>query len=557
MHPAFLLPEILQEIFNYLDPEPDAPFARFEPVSYSTRQRRPSRNHTLTCLARTCKAFLDTALGELWASSDPGRLLQTLDNRLLIEGRKVLVRPSPRERWIVDLESFTESDWDAFHRHSHLVRELHLGAGVHVNSPALRVLASPPSNLKLTFPRLTRLCIDDFYPVLLPHWLLFMSPSLQSLDVRSYRHNTDALIPLLTSIPDLCPHLEHLVIRLRTYSDTAFIEDDYGHCRGSFIDVLSLIVPQLQSLKSLRVPDLTGTAMTDLPSRIKRLSLDSARNITTLSTIRLDDLCSLHLGSPESLDVAPLKIDELLSIIPCFSRCPPMISFTSALPFSPQASHQFFSLLPDPPECNLQALRMDPRGYTMERDGTVMLSNLQPLFRYTSLCTFIWYFSAPIALTDDDFLQLAAAWPNLEELTMIWPFSPSPESNLSYRGLFAFATACRHLRFLEVALDSERRGGVPLGSLDNGLPLSDTLESLKLDSQHVSLENVAAFSVVLALAFPRLRHVYLWALEGSRYLGHDIANALDGLRAMRRSGEMFSLTTEKLKERVAMFFVRD
>jgi len=140
---------------------------------------------------------------------------------------------------------------------------------------------------------------------------------------------------------------------------------------------------------------------------------------------------------------------------------------------------------------------------------------------------------------------------------MTWPFPPSVESNLSYRGLFAFAAACRRLRFLEVALDSERRGGIPVEPLEGGLAMNEALESLKLDSQHIALEHVAAFTVVLALAFPRLRHVYLLALEGSYYLGHDIANALDELRVMRRSGEMFSLTTEKLKERVAMFFVRD
>ncbi|KAI1788301.1 hypothetical protein LXA43DRAFT_1159872 [Ganoderma leucocontextum] len=455
-HSVLFCQEILLEILAHLSPG-------WFPWDYSDRDRYPSQDlkhrrllqQTLASCARTCRAFSDLALAELWRVLDHHVLLlkllpwRTNDDGLFEE--------------VLRLEPEIDGQvWSRFRWYARLVREMKGYVytdqiDVHRNTWTLlasRLREEPllPSLRRLQMPA----NVEDIVP-----FLFFLSPTVRAftlefeLGSRVAVQDRDFLHPFLALISEPSRHPQDLPVRhlLGRKGDTEEVMQHLRKCTrlrmleeldlskvaysidSSSIAALSRL-PSLHTLSTglwVRVPPITPsftfTGFASLRNlSLRLLPLPTLSDILATSGLRTSTLRSIHLAS------SACTTDETPSPIPISEFQRHLSLIRTALPDDLES----FRL------CLIYSTRTEPPH--------PLSALFAPFFTLGRLKTFDVSFRRGYVphVADEDLRALAAAWPHLEVLSIwVWEmraptFSAARPPTVA--GLVELARGCPRLR---------------------------------------------------------------------------------------------------------------
>ncbi|KAG2120531.1 uncharacterized protein F5147DRAFT_831815 [Suillus discolor] len=396
MHQALLVPEILLEIFAYVNTKP----------STSTQK-------LLAALARTCKIFHEPAMDLLWTEIHGGTRLQS-DERIF---------------WAKGVKPLSAHEARQFLRHSSRIRTLNI-RGAH--SHLLSIIPAEAC----VFPRLRSLSLSTAYlNLFLPH--TFHQCHLLTVDEG------------LKSFVTRCIALEHL-----------YIYTDFFYNSTSQRSLLSDRIRWCTRLVTLSCPTLdlaTWKHLSCLPTLLK-LEIDQSRwygdppspseqdimnispflNITTLSFGRLfyvvDIIMVMQHSQFPSLKEFRFEADHLSSeeaeeLFHALSRCKACRTLEEIIICSPD-------------DCGLAPINNEP------------LKSIPHFLCFTQLRTLRLMFCNPYIYLDNDILlQAMSSWPHIRTLEINYLDGHLSSSEVSLHGLFTALSLCPQLHTLRIPIN--------------------------------------------------------------------------------------------------------
>ncbi|KAH7930244.1 hypothetical protein BV22DRAFT_66416 [Leucogyrophana mollusca] len=476
MHRSLLIAEIQLSIFDQV----------------FNVDRRPDRK-TLAALARTCRAFTETALDVQWRHLDFFvRVIQCL----------------PRDLWNLDAGSdgnisvltfqrtMIPSDWAVFQKYARRVRFVmgpgavthsNPGRAISIDGQVFIALCSAPAPIPL-LPNLTSLNWNlrarGHIHIL---WRL-ISPSLTSLMlcVQASTLTSPRDLSLLALLGHVCPSLKefHVV--------------GAGDARG-VVHALTWSVCRMQNLTAITNHHLGSEAilhLARLPS-LTHLTISIPPNFNPISTV-------LHLRKPAFSSLRELNVcsDTLVrttAFLKLIDVAPEVVVAransasgavvvadlfaTLASSCSPNAVHNVRIS-----DITYPSIEVDPQDYT------IGLQELRPLLRFAKLRHLHLDTECSFALDDTTLLEMAKAWPNIVVLSLNRYARWDIAAQVTPLGFLTLLQRCPNLAELSIAID--------FSSIDSELPLdrprsgfsTKTLEELHLGNSRVEYPiAIAAF----------------------------------------------------------------
>ncbi|KAG2036393.1 hypothetical protein BDR03DRAFT_959938 [Suillus americanus] len=357
-------------------------------------------NKTLLALALTCKSFSGLALDLLW---------QNLD------GFEPLIRCLPQSLWgwgpglgarkLVFRRIMTFDDWSIFRKYNHRVRSLRTRPILTVAGTEIwRALSCPPFPLPL-LPNLTSLTWDLDAPDIFLYIWLFVTPKLARLNIAT-RTFGPSEHSILSFISMLCPSVSHF-----NFSSFADSEDTSTALQ---------CWPHLTSVTTRRVSEAAILHLFKLPSlRVLTFYLPpTPMFVDTKKLLQGSVLCALQEMTVVCSSLVPVDaFFKGLFIAPkliCFNIHGGVDS-ARGLPAS-------ISRISDSCAHNsLEQIRLFITDRPTDNKTSIRLAVFKPLFAFHNLrkLDFEAYHHYVVRWDDSVLLQMAKAWPLLEELHFI------------------------------------------------------------------------------------------------------------------------------------------
>ncbi|KAG1794960.1 hypothetical protein EV424DRAFT_640529 [Suillus variegatus] len=418
MHQALLVPEVLLEIFAYMN--------------YNTiPSARTSTQKLLAALARTCKIFHEPAMDLLWTEIHGLEPLLGCVTRLhpLIyrRGTRLYNLYKPTISWAKGVEPLSAHEARQFLRHSSRIRTLN------IRSAHPHLLSIIPAEA-CVFPRLRSLSLSTAYlNLFLPH--TFHQSHLLTFDEG------------LKSFVTRCIALEHLYIYTDHYYDStsqrSLLSDRIRWCTR--LVTLSCPMLDLETWKHLScLPTLLKLEIDqgydDPPSLSEQdiVNLSPFLNITTLSFRQLfyavDIIMFMQHSQFPSLKEFRFEADHLSSeeaeeLFHALSRCKAYRTLEEITICSPDESG--FAPL------NSEPLTSIPHFLCFTQLGTLQLMFYNPC----------------IYLDNDILLQAMSSWPHIRTLAINCLDDHVSSSEVSLHGLFTALSLCPQLHTLRVPIN--------------------------------------------------------------------------------------------------------
>ncbi|KAM6501883.1 hypothetical protein JOM56_001860 [Amanita muscaria] len=420
---------------------------------------------TLAALALTSRHFYEPAQAILWYDLDNlGPLIRCMPDDLW-RGRKL------SDSWteLSFCRSIKETDWDRFRANATRVRRFGFtGDFGHTNfllatdvyhffHQAGVTTSLLPEVQTLTWPCFGQGDTDDVFP----HISLFLSPSVQELDIAvisSQPKRCQSRVSLLPSLVSLCPNI--VSFHLNVTND--MVNQNYPAQQHYYLATYP-IIERWQSLQRLCITGLPGATLSDLP-----------RLAPTLKTLEISFWASNFQESLESLPsvwkftamdtliVRNCRYDFALQLIQMMGQSP-LRSLVLDLDeeychFSPGEWQSLFRTMQvHLVHYSLEELCLDS-WYPHEEDDPLephplTVGLLEPLFPFKNLRKLSIAYCDSFHLDDAAIEVVAAAWVHLEYL-QFREYEHSPLPVCTIRGLISIAKHCRALRHLEFAFNA-------------------------------------------------------------------------------------------------------
>ncbi|KAJ7073007.1 hypothetical protein C8F01DRAFT_1244011 [Mycena amicta] len=413
---------------------------------------------SLYAMALTCKTFLEPTLDVMW--NDQYGLRSLLGcfpaDAISPNGNTIRVlRPLLPEDW--ERPSFYAYRIRHYHGHDHDARVTNLAEVLDALS-----LSLAPGNLLL--PALTRLTWWHHTESTTSFIRLFLSPDIQKIQLTL----SSSLFPLLPQLPDLLQNLDTIRIRLRG--------DPVDHLMAG--PPISSLIGNLTSsnLVSLDVPNAEWSDVAHL-ARLRRLKRLFVRRLGAPSSALGDQ--SVHVLPPDPfpslrrLKLIGTSVQSLIHFFLVVGRLDlefiwlnlPSLALradTTALytliskccsPSLNDFEHSIDDLDEEDPAVDVIAFHT----------STAVLCELYSL---RSLQRLSLYNPAGFGLDDQGIIQLARAFPQLEELILADSVLPDDQAitvtNVTLAGLRALAEHCPNLHHLSLSFDASVIPPVPL-----------------------------------------------------------------------------------------------
>ena len=445
MHHALEIQDILSIIFLHCSPP--GPKSAYREEAYS-----PS---DLPILARTCRAFKETALDLLWKDlSDLSPLLRCLPEISHQVSPGISVRiPSIRPVLLMNLFSFfsaipgssirfarslTQTEWDTLQSYTYRIRSIRI-SNCELDEKSLRILSNPPTTAPL-FPNLHTLrCEYTENTMSLLHLPL---PSLISLDV--WFKNLRVFRSSLKLFPNFSPNI-------RTFRMSV------SHLGATFSGTEPDYMRRQQSLCSVDCDRVTFDM--DTLVHLSRMSSLTHLNLALSATSPLagsDLLIFSHLHDLALLSDSLETISQFLSRV----RLPAIINFravTNSCPSRQEFSYFSAGLRTCNAGHTIEGLKLDQRHYfgNNVHSGAFLLclEDLRPFMAF-SLRQLTLDIECNVGLSDSELLTLASAWPQLEKIFMNVQWGWNMPSGITPSGLLQLLQICRPLSQIGLAINT-------------------------------------------------------------------------------------------------------
>ncbi|KIK46185.1 hypothetical protein CY34DRAFT_800697 [Suillus luteus UH-Slu-Lm8-n1] len=390
-------------------------------TSVATPFRHAFKGKTFIALALTCKAFSETALDLLWRD---------------LHGFQPLIKCLPESLWKQDgrkLEfqrTMTLDDWSIFCKYNYRVRTLVHQCHESYDRQSVcsidiwRALSCPPCSLPL-LPNLTSLTWTEASDVTLQYIRLFATPRLTSLKISPRAHGyspfsingtseqfTFGPSEQLTfsSIAQSCPFVSHFDFDPERFHSMASV--------GETSTVLQ-VWSHLTSVRTGTISEAAILHLSDLPSlRVLKCGLPSTSiSPDAQKLLQRHVFCAL-----QELDVTCKSLVTLEAFLEQLTITPKTLSFTITQAVdSAQGLPGLTSRLSNVcTHSSLQEVRLCIRvgdQYTSP-NVSIEAAAFQPLFAFNNLRKLD--FEADdyciVRMNDAALMQMAKAWPRLEEL---------------------------------------------------------------------------------------------------------------------------------------------
>ncbi|KAG1846073.1 hypothetical protein DFJ58DRAFT_501358 [Suillus subalutaceus] len=401
---CIMIAELRWNIFDLVAP-PDMPVSDAEGTWVFLDMRK-----TLLALALTCKSFTEPALDLLWRH---------------LGGLEPLIKCLPQSLWKQDGEklefqsSITLDDWSIFCKYNHRVRSLlnqcheRYSKNTICGAEIWRVLSCPPFSLPL-LPNLTSLTWAKASDQTFQYVRLFVTPKLTMLNISAAYYPPFTFGPseqsIMLSIAKSCPSVSHL--------NFGWNRDEFTESVGDTSTVLQLW-SQLTSVKTGIVSEAAILHLSNLPSlRVLKFTLPST--LVSADTRKL--LQRLVFCALQELDISCKNMVFLDAFLEKLTITPKVLSFTITHGVgSARALPALISRLSNACAHNsLRQVRLSITGQPANRDTSIDAAAFQPLFAF-NLRKFDFAVDGHCVVRMDDatLLQMAKAWPLLEDLSII------------------------------------------------------------------------------------------------------------------------------------------
>ncbi|KIJ65160.1 hypothetical protein HYDPIDRAFT_27882 [Hydnomerulius pinastri MD-312] len=504
MHRALQIPEVLQNILSL-----------FRVRGSTIHANRGLDNKTLAALSRTCRTFQNPALDVLWADLayiDP--LVLCLPEDLYLTEDRSLQGSGHNLKVLVMRRPLTPTDWSIYQRYAARVRTL--GTVVPYserqrNIEAKFMLAlSFPSTTGVLFPRLREILWSDRRPETSMAFLrTLLSPQLTKLHLDwcgPFPHDRSVWdihdMSLLSSIGKLCPSLTDFLLRIPN--------DSREHASLA----LSHLLPSLTNLNSV------SCQIIDASTLLYLAGLHSLRYISFALTQQFPDLCLCEgFDALEELVVEAETLQLALSLLLKLHFSPKTVQFS--LWESPEASciQDIFVNLPS--HCATHVLQtislqdIPALGWDPDLATTVTFETVKPILPFHHLTTLTMDVVCNFDITDDQFEEMASAWPKLSTLELNTHHGWGNESQLTFNGFLSFLRKCPHLKIIAIALNAHHAQFIRTGTdTKPRVPGSGAVHH-NLTSLNV-LDSVIQYTAILPIAdwlsaiTPNLEHIHAW-----------------------------------------------
>ncbi|CCM04262.1 uncharacterized protein FIBRA_06431 [Fibroporia radiculosa] len=467
---------------------------------------------SLAALARTSHAFHEAALNALWHTQI---------------GIVNLIKCMPLDLWeeimsgLKFVRPVVPNDWERFDYYAYRVRSV----------LAYRAISSPERERMISPVRL----LDDVYiairqcrpsaPLLpnvqtlswsrlfhvtsFPFIEMFYGPQLSSLTLLSFDISCAETLPLIARIPKLLPELCKLSLHL-----WPGIGRDVGGRPNSFA------VPPgtLSALRNLR--ELTLYSDLPIPYYLEMFRYEAILN-------------SREFVLPGPLILPPPGLINLQLLSHTLSPCKSILElshYSSLRYISVTASHDipkliglFFRALHD--HCSHTALqelhitvgRIAINATDSRPELTSESASFHWLYVFSSLQRLVVHLAPNVHLNDRDLEDMAAAWPEIRELSfnreviIVPPFSPA----ITWNGVVSLARHCHNLQTLGIDFNVSG-SNVPQGDFSSDVIPNRTVTTLILGHSSLGGDPREAVAAVLGL-FPNLENVEILLVLSSNF----------------------------------------
>ncbi|KAG2096344.1 uncharacterized protein F5147DRAFT_656650 [Suillus discolor] len=428
MHQALLVPEVLLEIFAYVNTIPSTTWQKTERFGYVNTIPPTQITSTLAALARTCKIFHEPVMDLLWIEIHGLEPLLGCVARL----HPLIYRRGTRWddifSWAEGVEPLSAHEARQFLRHFSRIRTLN------IERTHLQLISVIPANVYV-FPRLRSLSLsiaylNHFLPLTLhPRHLLNIDKSRQSFVTR-------------------CSALEHLYIHTDGYYDIA-----------SQLSLLSDRIRRCTRLVTLSCPMLnweTWKHLSCLPTLLK-LEIDQGYDDTpSLSKRDIVNLSFLNITSLSFRGLADAA--EIITVIQ-HSQFPSLKKFKlAALYLYPEEAEQLFHALSCCKACQtLEEITICSPDEEHGPSDSEPLTPVPHLLCFTQLRTLqLWFYNPCIYLDNGILLQAMFSWPHIRTLEINYLDDLDDHhasSEVSLHGLFTALSLCPQLHTLQILIN--------------------------------------------------------------------------------------------------------
>ncbi|OAX38266.1 hypothetical protein K503DRAFT_691844, partial [Rhizopogon vinicolor AM-OR11-026] len=455
---------------------------------------------TLLALALTYESFTGPALDLLWRELD---------------GLGPLVRCLPQSLWKLDkheqeLEfqrAMTLDDWTIFCKYNHRVRSLHHDMRL-TSSPSARIgteiwgaLGCPPFSLPL-LPNLRSLTWDAPSGIF-SYIQWFVTQKLTTLNIHTSCFEFKfgpSVQSVLSCIPILCPSLSHFHFHSQRESGDASITlQRWSHLisasTGKISDAAILYLSNLPSLRELHIELHHPTPIAaDTQKLLQRPAFCALQELgVTCESLATSDAFF------ETLSIAP----KILSFRMNDGEDSPSALPASISRISNACAHSALE--------HLQIL-VFYLNHDSELDASISAATFQPLRAFHNLRKLDFQSDYDVQLDDIALLQMAKAWPLLEELAIHGQFSAAWGDHprlITPDGFVSLLKHCPRLTSVAIVINwsaVDRRGispEIPYQGFAHG-----ALSYADFDSS--TIRHVTGIAAFLSAIAPKLERVDGW-----------------------------------------------
>ncbi|KAG2109936.1 uncharacterized protein F5147DRAFT_772785 [Suillus discolor] len=440
---CIMIAELRWNIFNLVGP-PDTPVTRSIGQLSETGWVSfdfPRTRMTLLALALTCKLFTEPALNILWRH---------------LGGIEPLIRCLPQSLWkqhrgrLEFQRAMTLKDWTIFCKYNHRVRSLlnqchqQYSRDMKYGAEIWRALSCPPFSLPL-LPNLTSLTWTEASDETLQYIQLFVTPKLTMLNISSVHF----LVPftfgpseqsIFLSIAKSCPSISHFDF------DFGRDTDDSTESVGDTLQLWS----QLTSVKTGTLPEAAILHLSNLPSlRILKFTLPSILiSADTQKLLQRPMFCAL-----QELNISSRNMVFLDAFLKELTIAPKIVSFTIKDGVgSARALPDMISRISNACAYNsLQQVQLIITARPPDLETSIEAASFQPLLAFRNLREFCFVVGCVVRMDDAALLQMAKAWPLLEDLSITG--YPHSSHQVTPHAFVLLLRHCPHLVSVAIPVD--------------------------------------------------------------------------------------------------------
>ncbi|KAG1799261.1 uncharacterized protein HD556DRAFT_1457687 [Suillus plorans] len=464
MHQALLVPEVLLEIFAYVNTIPST--------------QTTSNQKLLAALARTCKIFHEPAMDLLWTEIHGG-----------IRWDEPWAEP-----WAKGVEPLSAHEAREFLRHSSRIRTLD------IQSDHPHLLSVIPAEA-CVFPRLKSLSLSTIY------LNLFLPHMLHRCHLLSVDEGLQSFVTRCIALEDLCIYTPEWRQVDSTANEMSLLSDRIHWCTR----LVTISCPMLDWA--------TWKHLSSLPTLLKLRINQGCNNPPSLSKQDIVNISFLNITSLSFQDLYDAA--DIITVMQ-HSQFPSLKEFEfEAKYISSEDAEQLFHALSRCKACRtLEEITICSlaEGYLVplyrER-----LTPIPHFFCFTQLRTLeLTFYNSCIYLDNDMLLQAMSTWPHIRALEINDSGGYRSSSEVTLRELSTALGLCPQLRRLRVPIN--------LATIDidpDAEPIQHTsLQSLALDLSEFQTADAETIARIISAWFPCVDQVYniygLSWLAVNRYL---------------------------------------